>query len=397
MAYNLGDSYTGLAGGVRRGKPTRPFPRFLIPPTGTSRLFPWTMARIAIVPGDGVGPEVMTEAIRILEVVDRLGDLALGWDVWDLGAERYLATGTTITDEEFGSLSDDYDAILLGALGDPRVPSNVHARDILLGLRFRLDLYVNFRPCRPLDPSLSPLRSESGAALDLVIFRENTEGIYLGMGGSFKEGTRDEVAVEEDLNTWKGIERITRAAFHFARDRGRGRVTLVDKANAMRHAGRLWRRVFEEVGEQFPEIHREAAYVDAVAMDLVRRPTHYDVIVTSNLFGDVLSDLGAALVGGLGVAPSANIHPGQHALFEPVHGSAPDIAGQGIANPVGAILCVGLLLEHLGHDEAARKLEESVAESVRAGKSTPDLGGTLDTSTVGSWIADRFAARIGRT
>jgi 3-isopropylmalate dehydrogenase len=352
------------------------------------------MARIAILPGDGVGPEVMAEALRVLEVASGIDGLTLGWDVWDLGADRYLETGQTITEEEFQTLSDDYDAILLGALGDPRVPSNVHARDILLGLRFRLDLFVNYRPCRVLDPSLSPLKARSGGSLDVAIFRENTEGIYLGIGGTVKAGTPDEVAVEEDLSTWKGVERIIRAAFQFARDRGRTRVTLVDKANAMAHAGRLWRRAFQEVGDEFPEVEREAAYVDAVAMDLIRRPGHYDVVVTSNLFGDILSDLAAALAGGLGTAPSANIHPGEHALFEPVHGSAPDIAGQGIANPMGAILCVALLLEHLGRDDVARELEDAVAEAIREGATTADLGGDLDTGEVGGWIADRFGARL---
>jgi 3-isopropylmalate dehydrogenase len=352
------------------------------------------MARIAILPGDGVGPEVVAEAVRVLQVASGIEGLTLGWDVWDLGADRYLETGQTITEEEFHTLSEDYDAILLGALGDPRVPSNVHARDILLGLRFRLDLYVNYRPCRVIEPSLSPLKARSGGELDVAIFRENTEGIYLGLGGTSKAGTPDEVAVEEDLNTWKGVERIIRAAFRFARERDRTRVTLVDKANAMTHAGRLWRRAFEEVGDEFPEIEREASYVDAVAMDLIRRPGHYDVIVTSNLFGDILSDLAAALTGGLGMAPSANIHPGEHALFEPVHGSAPDIAGKGIANPMGAILCVALLLEHLGQDDPARELEDAVAAAVREGKTTADLGGDLDTAEVGAWIADRFGSRL---
>jgi 3-isopropylmalate dehydrogenase len=352
------------------------------------------MARIAILPGDGVGPEVVAEAVRVMEVASGIEGLTLGSDIWDLGADRYLETGQTITEEEFRTLSEDYDAILLGALGDPRVPSNVHARDILLGLRFRLDLYVNYRPCRVLEPSLSPLKARSGGGLDVAIFRENTEGIYLGLGGTSKAGTPDEVAVEQDLNTWKGVERIIRAAFQFARDRNRTRVTLVDKANAMTHAGRLWRRAFEEVGDEFPEVEREAAYVDAVAMDLIRRPGHYDVVVTSNLFGDILSDLAAALTGGLGMAPSANIHPGKHALFEPVHGSAPDIAGKGIANPMGAILCVALLLEHLGQDDPARELEDAVAEAVREGKTTADLGGDLDTGEVGAWIADRFGSRL---
>ena len=336
----------------------------------------------------------MAEAVRILEVVRDVGGLPLAWESWDLGADRYLDTGSTITEEEFGTLAEEYDAILLGALGDPRVPSNVHARDILLGLRFRLDLFVNFRPCRLLRPELSPLRTDEGATLDVAIFRENTEGIYLGMGGSFKAGTEDEVAVEEDLNTWKGVERIIRAAFAFARERDRGRVTLVDKANAMAHAGKLWRRAFHEVSEDFPELEADTAYVDAAAMDLVRRPGRYDVLVTSNLFGDILSDLAAALTGGLGVAPSANIHPGEHALFEPVHGSAPDIAGQGIANPMGMILCVALLLEHLGHGGSAREVERCVAEAVEAGSTTRDLGGDLGTTEVGGWIGDRLESLL---
>jgi 3-isopropylmalate dehydrogenase len=352
------------------------------------------MARIAILPGDGVGPEVIAEAVRVLEILSRVDGLALGWDTWDLGADRYLRTGETISEDELTRLAGDYDAILLGAFGDPRVPTNVHARDILLGLRSRLDLYVNYRPCRLLDPTHSPLRAESARAMDVRIFRENTEGVYAGIGGTFKEGTSDEVAVQEDLNTWKGVERIVRAAFEFARERDRARVTLVDKANAMPHVGRLWRRAFDEVGEGFPEVQAEAAYVDAVAMDLVRRPNRYDVIVTSNLFGDILSDLAAALTCGLGLAASANLHPGRHALFEPVHGSAPDIAGEGRANPVAAILCVGLLLEHLGQDALAAELEAAVVDAFREGITTPDLGGTRGTAEVGEWIADRLEVRL---
>ena len=343
------------------------------------------MARVAIIPGDGIGVEVVREAVRVLEVVAPRHGLDLELTSWELGAERYLREGVTISEEEFRSLAEEHDAILLGALGDPRVPGNEPARDILLGLRFRLDLYVNFRPSRLLDPGLCPLRRVP--AIDIEIFRENTEGVYVDMGGNFKAGTPDEVAVQEDVNTRKGVERILRAAFDHARSRGRERVTMVDKANAMPAAGGLWRRTLEEVAHSYPDIEAEALYVDTVAMDLVRRPERYQVIVTCNLFGDILSDLAAGLTGGLGLAPSANLHPGRHALFEPVHGSAPDIAGRGVANPLGAIACVGLLLEHLGADAAAAEVRQAVTDSVREGPRTPDLGGSGTTAEVGGWVA----------
>ena len=315
-------------------------------------------------------------------------DLTLDW--WDLGADRYLREGIAITDEERDRLVRDYDAALLGALGDPRVPDNAHIRDILLGLRFHADLYVNFRPCKLLDRALSPLR-DPHPDTDIVFFRENTEGLYVGLGGSFKSGTSDEVATQESLNTYKGVERITRAAFEHADATGRGRVTLVDKANALVHEGRLWRRVFAEVGAEFPRVAQDAMYVDAMAMDLVRRPGRYEVVVTSNLFGDILSDLGAQLVGGLGVAPSGNINPGRWALFEPVHGSAPDIAGQSVANPLGAVGCVSLAFSYLGMHEAAADVDECIAASICEGVTTPDLGGGATTREVGDWLTARLA------
>jgi 3-isopropylmalate dehydrogenase len=348
------------------------------------------MPRIALIPGDGIGKEVVREARRVLEAAADAESIALDLTEMDLGADRYLRDGVTITDDEFRSLAEDYDAILLGALGDPRVPGNEHARDILLGMRFRLDLYVNFRPCVLLAPELCPLKRVK-VPVRLEIFRENTEGTYVGMGGVFKKGTPHEVAIEEDVNTRTGVERIIRAAFDFARVKHRTRVTLVDKANAMRHAGGLWRRVFAEVGEGFPEVEREEMYVDAMAMDLVRRPERYSVIVTSNLFGDIVSDLAAELTGGLGLAPSANIHPGRHALFEPVHGSAPDIAGQGKANPIGAIRCVALLLDHFGHTRAGERVERAVAAAIAQGRTTVDMGGSFKTEEVGQWLADRVA------
>ncbi len=351
---------------------------------------PVDLPRIALIPGDGIGVEVVREARRLLEALDAAEKLGFDFVDWDLGAERYLRDGVTITDEEFRSLAEDYDAVLLGALGDPRVPGNEHAKDILLGMRFKLDLYVNFRPCALLAPELCPLKDVSGPLL-IETFRENTEGAYTGMGGSFKTGSADEVAIEEDVNTRKGVERIVRAAFEYAAGHGRNRVTLVDKSNVQRFAGGLYRRVFAEVGRAYPDIEQDAMYVDAMAMDLVRRPDRYQVVVTSNLFGDIVSDLAAEVTGGLGLAPSANVHPGRHALFEPVHGSAPDIAGQGVANPIGAIRCVSLMLDHLGHAEVAERVEAAVRASVREGRTTPDLGGDLGTEDVGRWITAHVA------
>ncbi len=346
------------------------------------------MHRIALIPGDGIGTEVVREARKVLEAVAASEGIALELTDWDLGAERYLRDGVTITDDEFRALDEDHDAVLLGALGDPRVPGNEHAKDILLGMRFRLDLYVNFRPCALLAPELSPLRDVDPFRIE--IFRENTEGEYTGMGGTFKTGTPDEVALEENIATRKGVERIIRAAFEYARSRGRGRVTLVDKSNAMRHVGGLWRRVWAEVGAEYSDIEQDAMYVDAMAMDLVRRPGRYEVVVAPNLFGDIVSDLAAELTGGLGLAPSANIHPGRNALFEPVHGSAPDIAGQGLANPVGAVRCVALMLDHFGHPDAAERVEAVVLASLAEGRTTPDLGGSLTTGQMGDWMVEHL-------
>ncbi len=348
------------------------------------------MARIALIGGDGIGPEVIEVAEMVLASAAARHGLQVTLDRWDLSADRYLRDGVTITDEERDRLIGEYDVALLGALGDPRVPDNAHARDILLGLRFSADLYINFRPCRLLVPALSPLR-DPDPDTDIVFFRENTEGLYAGVGGSFKTGSRDEIATEQSVNTWKGVDRIVRAAFAHAACAGRRRVTLVDKANVLRYEGGLWRRVFAEVGAGYPDIAQDVMYVDAMAMDLVRRPHRYEVVVTSNLFGDILSDLGAQVTGGLGLAPSGNVNPGSWALFEPVHGSAPDIAGRGTANPVAAVGCVSLSLTHLGVDEAAADVDACIAASIREGVTTPDLGGNATTRGVGEWMAARLA------
>jgi len=347
------------------------------------------LIRIGVIPGDGVGHEVTTEACRVLEAVARSEALSLEFEHFDLGADRWLRDGVGLPQGDFERLRDECDAILLGAVGDPRVPDNAHAREILLGLRTRLDLYVNLRPCRFFVPAHSPLRNppEQGARIEIV--RENTEGPYVNIGGGMGQGTDREVAVQESVHTVRGVSRIIRYAFERASARGVDRVTLVDKANALPAEGALWRRVFSEIASEYPSTETRALYVDVAAMELVSRPAAHGVIVTSNLFGDILSDLSAVVTGGIGLAPSANIHPGRHGLFEPVHGSAPDIAGTGRANPIGAILSAALLLEAAGEDSAARRVETAVEAALVDGPTTPDIGGTATTAECGAWIAAR--------
>ena len=349
------------------------------------------MARIAVIPGDGIGVEVTREAVKLLTTLERTHRLAFELREWDFGAERYLRTGVAITDAEMVTLEEEHNAILLGAMGDARVPDHAHARAILLGLRFRLDLFINLRPVRLYNARLSPLKDVRPEDVDLVIFRENTEGPYVGMGGLLREGTPWEVAIQEDINTRHGVERIVRAAFEYARVRGRKRVTLTDKANAMQHVGGLWRRVFAEIGGEFDDIEREAVYADALALDLVLRPARYDVIVAPNLFGDILSDLAAALAGGLGLAPSASLNPERPGLYEPVHGSAPDLVGTGKANPLAALLTVALMLEQLGHDAAAADVDTAVRRAIGENSTTPDLGGRLTTVEVGDRVCEILA------
>lgn len=348
------------------------------------------MPRIALIPGDGIGVDVTREAVKVLHSASDRQNLGFEFKEFDLGAERFLRTGVAITEDDWTELAG-YDAIFLGAMGDPRVANNEHARAILLGLRFRFDLYINLRPVRLFHPRFSPLRDVQAADVDMVIFRENTEGLYVGVGGQFKRGTEDEVALQEDVNTRKGVERIIRAAFEYARAKRRRKVTLTDKANAMEHVGELWRRVFKEVAREYADIPTDAVYVDALAMNMILKPADYDVIVAPNLFGDVLSDVAAALVGGLGLAPSANLHPGRAGLFEPVHGSAPPLVGTNRANPLAAILTAALMVEQLGHPAVARSIEAAVAAAVEAAETTPDLGGTWSTDAVGDGICKRLS------
>jgi 3-isopropylmalate dehydrogenase len=346
--------------------------------------------RIAVVPGDGIGVEVIAEAVRSLLAVSETSGKPLELVPFDWGAERYLREGVTLPPGSLDRLQGEFDAILLGAMGDPRVPDNRHAADILLGMRFGLDLYVNYRPIKLLDPALCPLKGIE--VLDLVVFRENTEGLYVMMGGHLKKGTPDEVATEIDLNTRKGVERIVRHAFAFAREKGRRKVAMSDKSNVLIHAHDLWQRVFKEVQKEYPEIEASHLYVDNLTLQLVREPQQFDVIVTSNMFGDIVTDLAAGLQGGLGMAASGNIHPGRVSLFEPVHGSAPRFAGKDVANPMGAILTAALMLEHLGLSEEARRIDNAVVGAVRAGETTSDIGGSLGTRAVGEKIAARLRA-----
>ena len=345
--------------------------------------------RVAVIAGDGIGPEVIDAAIPILDRVAGKHDYSIQWERLPYSADHYLKTGETLPDAAFQHLRDDVDAIFLGALGDPRVPGNEHARDILLGLRFRLDLYVNFRPVVLLHPDLTPLRlvqppnrPSAQPPIDFVIFRENTEGQYLGRGHS----SGDE-HIAEEVNTGKGVERIIRAAFEWARSHGKTRVTMSDKSNAI-PTHKIWQEKFKAVAAEYAGIQTEHRYVDALALELVREPARFQVIVTNNLYGDILSDLGAGLVGGLGVAASANLHPGRRGgLFEPVHGSAPPLAGKGVANPVAAVLTGALMVEQLGHLAAARDLKRAATQAVADGARTPDLGGRATTREVAAAIA----------
>jgi 3-isopropylmalate dehydrogenase len=347
--------------------------------------------RIAMLAGDGIGKDVTAEAVKVIETaVEAFGlPVVLEHLPWD--ADRYLATGETLPAGALEDFRDNWSAVFIGAYGDPRVPDMKHAADILLGIRFGLDLYINLRPIKLLDERLCPLKERRERDVDIVVFRENTEGAYVNVGGNFKRGTADEIAVQDEIHTRKGVERIVRAAFDYAVAHGRREVLMSDKSNVMRYGHDLWQRCFHEVAAEYPQIEARHMFVDALAMQMVLHPEKLDVIVTNNMFGDIITDLGAALQGGLGVASSANLHPGRTSMFEPVHGSAPKYAGTGRANPVGAVLSSALMLDTLGHAEAARTIEEAVADSLRQGRTTPDLGGSLTTSQVGDLLAAAVA------
>jgi 3-isopropylmalate dehydrogenase len=344
--------------------------------------------RVAVIPGDGIGVDVTTEAVKVLRTVGEVFGKSFDLETLPWSADHYLQTGVTIPPNGYAMLRDEFDAVFIGALGDPRVADNRHARDILLGTRFELDLYVNYRPVRLLDERLCPLKNRSVEDVDFVVFRENTEGLYVSIGGRFKAGTEDEITIQEELNTYKGVHRIVRHAFEFAKATGRRKVCMADKSNAMTQGHALWQRVFRELAPRFPGIEARHLYIDALALLMVQDPSQFDVIVTNNLFGDIITDLGAALQGGLGLAASGNLHPGRTSMFEPVHGSAPPLAGKNVANPMGAILSAALMIDSLGLKTEAAAIEAAVKSAVVHGHGTKEIGGTLGTRETGDYIAN---------
>jgi 3-isopropylmalate dehydrogenase len=351
--------------------------------------------QLAVIPGDGIGPEVTAEALKVLEAVSAGAGVKFEPTRYDLGAERYLATGEVLPDSVLAEIKQ-HDAILLGAVGgkpgDPNLPPGILERGLLLRLRFELDHYVNLRPSRIYPGASSPLRPEVTQAgeVDFVVVREGTEGPYVGNGGALRVGTPHEIATEVSVNTAFGVERVVRDAFTRASKRSRKRLTLVHKTNVLVHAGAVWSRLVGEVAREFPEVEVDYLHIDAATIFMTTDPSRFDVIVTDNLFGDIITDLAAAITGGIGLAASGNVNPDRTSpsMFEPVHGSAPDIAGQQKADPTAAILSGALLLEHLGFDDAARAVEEAVVADLAA----REAGTSRRTSEVGDAVAARLSS-----
>ncbi len=349
--------------------------------------------KIAVIPGDGIGAEVVREGLKVLEVACKAEGVSYETVSFDIGGERYLRTGETLPESVLGELKK-FDAIYFGAIGHPNVPPGVLERGILLKLRFALDLFVNLRPVKLYPGVETPLKGKMPEDIDFVVVRENTEDVYALEGTSFQPNTENEVAIQPAIYTRRGTERVIRYAFELAvrraKERGKpAKVTLVDKANVMTVGHGLWRRVFDEVAKEYPNVETEALYVDAAAMEFVLHPERFQVVVTTNLFGDILTDLGAAIQGGIGIAPSGNIHPGKVSMFEPVHGSAPTIAGKGLACPLAAILTAALMMEHLGETKVAQRIEEAVAKALQTGKIRSLEAGKMGLSTqeVGDLVA----------
>ncbi len=344
---------------------------------------------IAVIPGDGIGPEVTDEALKVLKAAGERYGFGLKTTHYPWSGNHFLETGVLMPD----SALDEYrqqDAVLLGAIGDPRMETGLLERAVVAGCRFGLDLYVNLRPIKLYAEHLCPLKNMTPEKVDMVILRENTEDLYVGTHGFFKKGTPDEVATQELLLTRKGTERIIRYAFEVARGRKRKKLTMVDKANAVR-AYDLWTRTFAEVGTEYPDIEQDHAYVDATTMWLVKNPDWFDTVVVPNMFGDIITDLGAMIQGGMGAAASGNIHPGKDGMFEPIHGSAPKYAGKNVANPVAAVASAQMLLDFVGETEAATTVENAIAENLRSRK-IPGLTANCGLST--SQIGDILAAAV---
>ena len=351
--------------------------------------------RIAVLPGDGIGPEVTREAVETLKLVGEIRGFTPSFTTYPFGADHYMKTKETFPPAALEEMRGQ-DAILLGAIGDPRLPVGMLERAIISGIRFGLDLYVNLRPIKLFAADLCPLKNKAPEHIDMVVVRENTEDVYAGIGGFLKKGTPDEVAMQEMIFTRKGTERVIRYAFDLARKRAKARkLTLVDKANAV-GAMDIWTRAFEEVGREYADITRDHAYIDAACMWLVKNPETFDTIVISNMFGDILTDLGAAIQGGMGIAASGNIHPGRVSMFEPIHGSAPKHAGKNVASPIGSILASQMLLDYLGESEGAELIEDSVAELFASGKlKSAGTDSGVGTREQGEMVRNSVRRRVG--
>lgn len=335
--------------------------------------------KIAVFAGDGIGPEVTQEALRVLDVTAELAGFTVDCKHFPHGSEHYLATGELLPDEVLEEVRG-MDAVYLGAIGDPRVEVGLVERAVIAGLRFGLDLYVNLRPIRLMAEKFCPLKGKTARDIDFVVVRENTEDAYAGIGGILKKGTDNEVAMQQMVYTRQGVERVIRYAFETARKRDRQKkLLLVDKANAIR-AQDIWTRTFAEVGEEYPDIEREHAYVDAACMWMVKNPESFDTVVTTNLFGDIITDLGAVLQGGMGVAASGNINPGKVSLFEPIHGSAPKYKGQNVSCPIAAIAAVYMMLDELGQTSSAAKIEQAI-EKVLSSEDVTSVSASSGIST----------------
>jgi len=348
------------------------------------------MKRIAVIPGDGIGIDVTRESMRVLQRANNVFSAGLEFVEFDWGAEKYLKEGIALPSGAFEMFRKDFDAILFGAVGDPRVPDQRHAAEILLSLRFGLDMYANVRPVRLFHERLCPLKGVGVEDVNFAVIRENTEGAYVNSGGVFKKGTPDEVANQVEIHTRKGVDRIVEYAFQYAERHGNTKVCMSDKSNVMGYAGDLWQRCFKEAASRHAGIQTSHLYIDALCLLMVRQPRDFEVIVTNNMFGDIVTDLAAALQGGLGMAASANINPGNVSLFEPVHGSSPPLAGKNIANPMGSILTAAMMLEYLGLNDAAQAIENAVVACVNEGHTTRDVGGSLGTREVADAVLKKI-------
>ena len=339
---------------------------------------------IAVIPGDGIGPEVVEEGAKVLKKAAEGSDLTLNFAEFPFGADHYLKSGEVLSDESREELGE-YDAIYLGAVGDPRVDPGILEKGILLNLRFYFEQYVNLRPIRLRHERYSPLKGVEAGEIDMTVVRENTEGLYADSGGFLRRNTEQEVAVQEMVNTHHGVERVVEYAFEYAESRDDS-LMLCDKSNVLGYAHDLWQRVFADLSEKYSGVEARHQYVDALTMKMVRDPGDIDTVVTCNLFGDIITDLGAELQGGMGMAVSANINPGGVSMFEPVHGSAPDIAGENAANPLAAILAAAAMMEELGDEEIADRIRSSVDRALAEERITVDMGGDLTTEEMGDFI-----------